>query len=126
MKGVCEMKDAIKLILKTILKFIVFVFLLFIIVGIAYIVEKAIWHANITYLRYESISNTINFLDEIIIGLITILLSGYVAYKFKFIIFKKGAALQNVLSGIFILFSVPCAWIMDFIWGSIYFYVFFD
>lgn len=118
------MKSAIKLILKSILKFIVFVFLLFIIVGIAYIVEKAIWHASIAYLKYE-ISRYI-FISNIIIYLITILLSGYVAYKFKFIIFKKGIVLQNILSVVFILLSMPCAWIMDFIWGSIYFYVFFD
>ncbi len=120
------MNDAIKLILKAILKFIAFVFLLFIIVGIAYMVEEAIWYANTTYLKYESISNSIIFSDEFIIGLITILLSGYVAYKFKFIIFKKGVVLQNILSGIFILLSVPCARIMDFIWGSFYFYTFFD
>lgn len=115
-----------KLVFKTILKFIVFAIMLFIIVGIAYIVEEAIFEARITYLRYESISNCMIFSNDFIIGLITILLSGYVAYKFKFIIFKKDVVLQNILSGIFILLSVPCAWIMDFIWGSIYFYVFFD
>ena len=115
------MKDAIKLIFKTILKFIVFAILLFIIVGIGYMVAEAIMYTWVKYM--ESFTADI-FLYPISIITVIFLLSGYVAHKFKFVIFQKGAILQNILSVIFILSSLFWIWTMIWFWFAIFYGIF--
>ncbi len=117
------MKDAIKLIFKTIIKLIIFAILLFIIVGISYIALHAIWYAESEYLKYEIFSSSI-YPSAIAILTIIFALSGYVAYKFKFVIFKKGAVLQNILSVIFILLSLFWTWELIWFWFAIFYGIF--
>ena len=117
------MKDAIKLILKTILKFIIFAILLFIIVGIGYMVAEAIMCAWAEYLENYT-TDIFIFLYPATILTVILLLSGYVAYKFRFVIFKKGAILQNILSVIFILLSLIWIWAMIWFWFAIFYGIF--
>ncbi len=117
------MKDAIKLILKTILRFIVFAIILFIIVGIGYMVAEAIMCA---WMKYIENYTTDIFILLYPLSIITVifLLSGYVAYKFKFVTFKKGAIRQNILSVIFILLSLFWIWTMIWFWFAIFYGIF--
>lgn len=116
MKGFYEMKDAIKPILKTVFKLIVFKALFFIFVGFGELLKSWTFRYEWKYYGTRTVADSIFLSDAFVWGYV-FLISAFVAYKFKFIRFEKGNKLQNILSTIFIILFICWMYITFFMRG---------
>ena len=108
------MKDAIKLIFKTIFKLIVFKALFFIFVSFGELLKSWTFRYEWKYYGTRTVADSI-FLSDAFVWIYVFVVSAFVAYKFKFIKFEKGNRLQNILSTIFIALFICWVYITFFI-----------